>query len=257
MILRPTNPPAQSTSGFVPGWDAILRTQKQPSDEWLLIMQADHAALAAEMARNIVNPNFPAMDAEIIQAISVHDDGWKQVDNPVASSANTQRRPLSFFEEAPADIFRAWQGSIACAIQIAPIAGILVSEHFCRIARDFSRAPNTAPEISQVLTTFVEREVAQQEELREQQSHTADEIRVLVDVLQFFDLLSLYACCGSPENVEFPQKIKRTMFRLRRESDTCKLEPHLFSQPSRFSFKAHKHPASAVEPVSDISILLF
>jgi len=256
VILRPTNP-QQSTSGFVPAWDAILRTQKQPSDEWLLIMQADHAALAAEIARNIVNPSFPAMDAEIIRAISVHDNGWKQVDNPSTPSTNTQHRPLSFFEEAPADIFRAWQGSIARATQVAPIAGILVSEHFCRIARDFSRAPNTAPEISQVLTTFVEREVAQQEELIEQQTHTADEIRVLVDVLQFFDLLSLYVCCGSTENVEFPQRIKQTMFRLRRTSGTCELKPHLFSQPTRFSFKAHKHPATAAEPVADISILLF
>ena len=246
MILRPLNPPAATTSHFVPAWDAILRTQKQPSNEWLLTTQADHAALAGEMARNIVNPNFPALDSEIIQAISVHDDGWKQVDNP---SINTQRRPLSFFEESPVDIFRAWKGSIARATQVAPIAGILVSEHFCRIARDFSRAPNTPPEIAQVLTTFVEREVAQQEELRERQSHTADEIRVLVDVLQFFDLLSLYVCCGSKENIDFQQQIKQTTFRLRRESNTCKIEPSLFSLPAHFSFKAHKYPASAAEPV--------
>jgi hypothetical protein len=256
VILRPTNPPAQSTSAFVPAWDAILRTQKQPCNEWLLITQADHAALAGEIARNTVNPSFPGLDAEIIHAISVHDDGWKQVDNPSRPSINTQRLPLSFFEESPADIFGAWKGSIARATQVAPIAGILVSEHFCRIARDFSRAPNMRPEIAQVLTTFVEREVAQQEELREQQLHTANEIRVLVDVLQFFDLLSLYVCCGSVENIAFPQQINQTIFRLRRESDTYKLDPPLFSQPTHFSFKAHKHPAPAAEPVSNISILL-
>jgi len=122
-----------------------------------------------------------------------------------------------------------------------------VSEHFCRIARDFSRAPNTPPEIAQVLTTFVEREVAQQEELREQQTRSGEQIRVLVDVLQFFDLLSLYVCIGSQENIEFPQKFNQKTFRLCREDGVCKLEPYPFKQPTCFSIPAHKYPASGTK----------
>ena len=127
----------------MPAWDAVLRTQKQSATEWQLIGQADHAALAGEIAGKITSPDFPKLEPEIIHAIAVHDDGWKQIDG----RRNNSVRPLSFFEEAPADIFQAWKGSIAAATQVAPIAGILVSEHFCRIARDFSRAATTPPEI--------------------------------------------------------------------------------------------------------------
>jgi len=133
-------------------WDAVLRTQKQPATEWRLVAQADHAALAGEMAGKLASPDFPKLEPEVIEAIAVHDDGWKQIDQ--ASRQKNPDRPLSFFEEAPADIFQAWKGSIASATQIAPIAGILVSEHFCRIARDFSRAATTPPEIAQALHSW-------------------------------------------------------------------------------------------------------
>lgn len=236
-------------------WDAILRTQKQAADEWQLVTQADHAALAGEMARRLKIPDFPNLDAEIIAAISVHDDGWKQVDDPGASKVNRQGRPLSFFEESPADIFRAWKGSIAAATQVAPIAGILVSEHFCRIARDFSRSPTTPPEVAQVLTTFVERENAQQEDLRGQQSRSDAEIQVLVDVLQFFDLLSLYICCGPQENVEFPQKLNGKTFCLYREAGKCRVEPGIFSAPTPLAVRSWKFSqAGAAQPV-DIPVL--
>ncbi len=223
-----------------------MRTQKQPTNEWQLIVQADHAALAGEMASKSANPYLPKLESEIIQAIAVHDDGWKQIDDPSKRSG----RPLSFFEEAPAEIFRAWKDSIASATRIAPIAGILVSEHFSRIARDFSRAATTPPEISQVLTTFVERENAQQEELREQQSRDANEINLLVDVLQFFDLLSLYVCCGSREPVEFPQRFNRKNFRVYRKADTYRLEPPLFAGPTNFSIEAAAYPSSTTAQIS-------
>ncbi|HEY6184129.1 MAG TPA: DUF3891 family protein [Terriglobales bacterium] len=245
MILRPINPVPPSTSDIVPAWDAILRAQKQSATEWLLIAQADHAALAGEMARKITSSDFPTLEPEIIQAIAVHDDGWEQIDG----RRKNPGRPLSFFEEAPVDIFKAWKGSIARATQIAPIAGILVSEHFCRIARDFSRATTTPPEISQVLTTFVERENAQQEELRERQSRDSNEINLLVNVLQFFDLLSLYTCCGSHEHVEFPQKFNQKVFQLHRESNKYCLEPPLFNQPTSFSIVTTSHPSLSTEQI--------
>ena len=246
MILRPQIPVLPSTTNFAPAWDVVLRTQKQPTNEWQLIAQADHAALAGEMAGKIVSPDFPKLEPEIIRAIAVHDDGWKQIDNHPQNSG----RPLSFFEEAPENIFQAWKGSIAVATEIAPITGILVSEHFCRIARDFSRAATTPPEISQVLTTFVERENAQQEELRERQTRDANEINFLVDVLQFFDLLSLYVCCGSHEHVEFPQRFNQKNVRMYREADKYRLEPALFEAPINFSIGASTYPLSTTEQIS-------
>jgi len=126
VILHPFNPPIiPSTKDCKPVWEAILATQKQSANEWLLITQADHASLAGEMARSLVSPDFPALNSEIIQAISVHDDGWKQVDNPEVPHTSKQGRPLSFFEEVPADIFRAWQGSINGQHKMLPSAEFL------------------------------------------------------------------------------------------------------------------------------------
>ena len=235
-------------------WDAVLRTQKQPATEWRLVAQADHAALAGEMAGKLASPDFPKLEPEVIEAIAVHDDGWKQIDQ--ASRQKNPDRPLSFFEEAPADIFQAWKGSIASATQIAPIAGILVSEHFCRIARDFSRAATTPPEIAQALTTFGEREIAEQEELWNQQSRGSKEISLLVDVLQFFDLLSLYVCSGSAENVEFPQRFNQKAFRLYREPDKCRLEPPLFERPTNFSIRVVEYPSRVAAATDKISVSL-
>src|SRR5262249_55658386 len=135
-------------------------------------------------------------------------------------------------------------------------AGIMVSEHFCRIARDFSRAATTPPEIAQVLTTFVEREVALQEDLREKQTRSADSIRLLVDVLQFFDLLSLYVCCGSQENIEFPQRFNEKTFRLHHEADKYRMEPSLFKKPTSFSIKATQSPLKSAKTTQQISISL-
>ncbi len=257
MILHPQKTPLQpKTTDYVPAWEAILRAQKSPSDEWLLVTQADHAALAGEMARSMSGPDFPALEPEVIRAIAVHDDGWKQVDTDGVPKTNARNRPLSFLDEAPADIFRAWQGSIASGTGVAPIAGILVSEHFCRIARESSRAAGTPPETAQALTTFIERELAQQEDLREQQSRNAEQIESLVDVLQFFDLLSLYLCCGSQENIGFPQRWNEKTFHLSREGDVCRLQPALFTRPTQFSIRACKYPASDRESTVTISVLV-
>ena len=254
MILRPRNPLPTPTLDFVPAWDAILRTQKQSATEWQLIAQADHGALAGEMASKIARLDFPKLAPEVVQAIAIHDDGWRQIDE--AARRRNSGRPLSFFEEAPADIFKAWRCSIGAATQIAPIAGILVSEHFCRIARDFSRAATTPPEVSQVMTTFVEREIAQQEELREQQNRDNEEINLLVDVLQFFDLLSLYVCCGSLENAEFPQRFKHKSFRLHHEIDRFRVEPSLFERSTNFSIKSTQYPRLG-EEISETTCVLF
>ena len=50
VILRRRNPLPASTTDFALAWDAVMRTQKQLATEWQLVAQADHAALAGEMA---------------------------------------------------------------------------------------------------------------------------------------------------------------------------------------------------------------
>ena len=255
MILRPLTTP-KATDKLSPIWDAIFLTQKQPATEWLLITQSDHADLAGEMARRISHPNFPSLDADVVQAIALHDYGWTEVDNPRETEADNRGRPLSFFEETPGNIFRAWRGSIERACLVAPISGILVSEHFSRIAHDFAHAANTPPEMVQVLTTFLERERDRQEELRAMQNHSVEEISELVDALQFCDLLSLYVCCGAREAVEFPQKFNGQAIRLRRSHESYCLEPALFGSGASLAIEAYKFPTESSAGAVTVPILL-
>src|SRR4030095_12387235 len=124
MILRPlTTPQPKTTDRAEPAWDAIFRTQNLPATEWLLITQCDHADLAGEMATRISHPNFPRLDADVVQAIALHDYGWTEIDKPCETKADNRGRPLSFFEEAPDNILRAGTGSIERASLFAPVAG--------------------------------------------------------------------------------------------------------------------------------------
>src|SRR5213592_4535381 len=102
MVLRPMNPPP-SGPRCVPAWEAVARTQKQTSPEWWLIAQPDHADLAGDLAERIRWKNFPALDAEVVEAIRLHDEGWAEFDFVPAARAG---RPLSFLDIDPADFLK-------------------------------------------------------------------------------------------------------------------------------------------------------
>ncbi len=135
MVLYPLNSPERTREDLIPAWDAIERTQKQAATEWWLIAQPDHAALAGDLASRISSSEFPQLDSQLLQAIALHDEGWAQFDGGSAPKLNGQGRPLSFLEAAPPEFVSAWCGSIARAAHVAPMGGIMVSEHFCRLAR--------------------------------------------------------------------------------------------------------------------------
>ena len=257
MILRPLNTPdAKATDCIEPAWDVIFRMQKQSATEWLLITQCDHADLAGEMACRISHPNFPRLDPDVVQAIALHDYGWTEVDKPRETEPDSRGRPLSFFEETPDNIFRAWNGSIERASLVAPVAGILVSEHFSRIAYDYAHTPSTPAEMIQVLSTFLERERDRQEDLRAMQDRSAEQLRELVDALQFCDLLSLYVCCGAKTPIEFPQRFKGKTIRLRRGHESYCLEPALFGAGASLAVEAYKFPRGGGAGAITIPILL-
>ena len=257
MILHLLNSSmASAASAPVSIWEVILQKQKQTADEWWLVAQSDHAELAGDMASRISLPGFPALDEHVLRAISLHDYGWTAIDDLDSPATDGKGSPLSFFDAPPADILRAWQGSIARAGQGAPIGGILVSEHFCRIARDSVHASRTSPAVAQVLTTFLERELDRQEELRTAQHRSQEEIQLLVDALQFCDLLSLYVCCGAGEDVQFPQKFGDQTIRLWRKGECCHLEPPLFGTGASLAVEARRFPPGKRPVAAEIPILL-
>ncbi len=257
MVLYPLNSPADvSRKDLIPAWNAIERTQKQAASEWWLIAQPDHAALSGDLASRISSPDFPQLDAEVLQAIAVHDEGWAQFDGGRALKLNGQGRPRSFLEATPPDFVGAWRGSIERAAQVAPIGGVLVSEHFCRIARAHLQSGADTADDTRMIRDFLQGEAERQAQLSRGLRHSEEEISVLVDVLTFCDLLSLYLCCGSQDSVEFPQKFKAHTIRLRREAELCRMEPALFGRGTSLAVRARRFP-TVREPVAmSVPILL-
>jgi Protein of unknown function (DUF3891) len=257
MILHPTSPaavpPARKTP--VPAWDAVSRTQKQPASSWWLIAQPDHAALAGDLAANLVSPDFPKLDSEVLEAIALHDAGWAQFDtvqlpkrtisdqSPHPSPIQNHR-PLSFLDIKPADFLVAWIGSIKRAARSSAIGGILVSHHFSRIAQTRLSLAGDPVEDRERIHHFLAGEAERRRDLGSQTACAVTEIELLVDVLQFCDLLSLYLCCGALEPVEFPQKFAARAIRIRHEEQMYVTTPSIFGSGVSLGVTARPFPAS-------------
>lgn len=261
MVLYPLNslpsePPERRHPHHppVPAWDAVLRTQRQAASDWWLVAQPDHAALAGDLAARIRSPQFPRLDVEVVQAISLHDEGWAPFDR--APSLNGRGRPLSFFEMPLKDFLRAWWDSIERAQQESPVGGILVSEHFCRLGRWRLQSVEDTPENGAAVRDFLERETERQQQLSGRQNRGREEILVLVDVLQFCDLFSLYLCCGARDAVEFPQKFNGHTVRVYRDGELCRTEPPLFGNGASLAVRARKYPFSQGCSATTLPLLL-
>jgi hypothetical protein len=238
----------------VPAWDTVLRTQRQAASDWWLVAQPDHAALAGDLAARIRAPQFPRLDADIVQAIALHDEGWAAFDR--APILNGRGRPLSFFEMALKDFLRAWWDSIERAQQESPIGGILVSEHFCRLGRWRLQTVQDTPQDRAAVREFLEREAERQQQLSRRQDRGLKEILVLVDVLQFCDLFSLYLCCGARDAVEFPQKFNGQAVCIHRDGELFRTDPPLFGGGASLAVRARRYPSSQVSGATTLPLLL-
>src|SRR5689334_16165608 len=92
-----------------PAWQVVETAQRLPAENWWLIAQPDHAALAADLASRIRSSLFPSLDADVLAAIALHDEGWRAFD---AEPVVRNDRPLSFIEMPAADFLQAWRESI-------------------------------------------------------------------------------------------------------------------------------------------------
>ena len=230
MVLRPIASREQSQD-CIPVWDAILPTQKARASEYWLITQADHAALSGAIAAALGPPLLQRLSSEVVKGIAHHDDGWAPFD---AQISLTNGRPLSFLDFLPQDFLRAWTSSINSAGKLSPIAGAIVSRHFCRLGQSRVESRIDSAENCRLLVTFLHCEQERQQRLLG--GHSREEFEFLTDVLQFCDVLSLYLCCGAGEDVEFRQVFGGRPVRLRREAArtldqaaVCCFEPSPFT----------------------------
>ena len=252
MILRPVRPaPHASGAGFIPAWDAILRTQQQPGDDCWLITQPDHAALSGDLAANLA---LPEVTPEVVRAIGLHDEGWAACDQRALAAAEQPGAspPLSFFQMPAAEFIAAWTASIDRAEAAAPIGGLMVSGHFCFLADEHLAAGGDTPEDVRRLRGFLEAEHRRRARLRERERRPPSEVEKLVQVLQFCDLVSLYLCSGAQEDVAFPQRLGPRPIRMRREKEACVFEPSPFRNSFDLAVAARRggsaEPRSATFP---------
>jgi hypothetical protein len=223
----------------------VEEKQKQPAKEWWVIAQPDHAALAGDLAAQLDCPAIPRLSIEVIRAISAHDAGWAEFDaaqtTGVAGAQNLPP-PLSFLEIAPVDFLVAWIASIEVAERIGAMGGIIVSEHFSRLARSRLASRYDAPEDVQRLDEFLSHESCRRMGLRHQVQASDSELEALTDILQFCDLVSLYLCCGADEPAAFPQPFGETMIEVRSEGDAFLFTPPVFGRGTALGVSARRYP---------------
>jgi Protein of unknown function (DUF3891) len=243
-------------AGRISAWEAVERRQKQTARSWWLVAQPDHAALSGDLAASISSSHFPKLDSEVVQAIRLHDEGWAQFDathdrgtkpRGTTDKRNGGARPLSFLDMRPSVFMRAWQDSIRRAEDLSPLGGILVSEHFSRLAENRLQTCADSFQDMENLRGFLRHEAEQRRCLAAKIGHPDEQIHSLVEVLQFCDLLSLYLCCGAVEDVEFPQQFQGRTIVLRRAGEMCRTDPPIFGAGVSLGVSARRHPQSEAE----------
>jgi hypothetical protein len=227
MILRPV-PPAAAHSGTVPipAWDAIFPTQRERADRYLLVAQDDHAQLAGELAAAFRRNWLTDLDDEMVDAIRLHDCGWRSLDEKLLARAREGATPVSFLDMRVPEFLAAWTESIERVAARSAKGGAVVSLHFSRLAEYRLGVRQDTPEDARQLGAFLQSETRRRQSL----GLAGDQsISDLTDALQLCDLLSLYLCCGATAAVAFPQ-FGGTLV-LRREGEKYVVEPASLCTP--------------------------
>lgn len=263
---RQREAPQPSTGTPISAWKAVEQKQHQSASSWWLIAQPDHAQLAADLAASLNSPLIPQLEASTLRAIGLHDAGWVRFDDGQRGAGSLIRpafrpklkegRPISFLDLGPVEFLPAWRDSIAEAKKVDAIGGVLVSRHFCRLAEHRLNLRDDSSENSAHLRTFLRDETARQQSLLRENRRPAQEVNLLTDVLQFFDLLSLYLCCGADDYVEFPQKFRGQAIRLRRIGRMFQSEPALFGTGASLGVTARRDPLQAGQQFTTLAFLL-
>jgi hypothetical protein len=213
-----------------------------------MVPQPAHAALAADLARQLSPAAFPNITPEVIKAIALHDAGWSLDDAAGIQDSRgrgDKARPHSFIAAPPNDILAAWVGSIEIAGKGSAIGGYLVSRHFSAIG-EMHRA-EAEPKVAQALAGFGAAEEQRRAKLRKKLTMSEVELDRLVEVLQLCDLVSLYLACGLSGVVSLPQKVNERPLSMRVREDELELLPNPFAREFRLSLSAIRHPRSAEE----------
>jgi len=106
---------------------------------WILISQVDHAQVSGRLAQVWRDFDVLASPdrEEIVGAIYHHDDGWQQWERRIEVDRRSGR-PLQFIEMPLTETIDIWTRSIELAREIGPLAAFIVAGHFVHLMRTSS-----------------------------------------------------------------------------------------------------------------------
>jgi hypothetical protein len=204
-------------------------------DDFLLITQNEHAAVAQQLGEHFGNSRFERAlaNSPAMLAIGLHDAGWPLHDDE--PTLNDRMVPLDVFETPRRIALPVWTLSADRAEAVDPYAGLLVSLHQLSLSIHATPPPVQKPDEpfdvykmheQFAVNKFQHREVERQEKLRSKvglstrvplkhglaepgTSEADDQLRFDFRLLQAMDLLSLCVCCAKLPQGETNEVLKR------------------------------------------------
>ncbi len=165
---------------------------EQQGPQWLLVSQVEHARISGELAA-VWEEQFPS---EVIEAIKHHDDGWAHWEDAPQLDSRLGR-PYSFLELPAVEAMTIWEGSIAEARKIGPLAGWIVAGHFMALLARSDHAQE--PLAQQWLQLMAGQRTAWLTEWQNVSPDNSLQIAARAQrVLLVADLFSLWLCCDCP-----------------------------------------------------------
>jgi hypothetical protein len=209
---------------------------------WQVVMQTDHADLAAALAR-AWREQGPRHESVAIAA-GRHDDGWAVWER--APRRDESGKPVNFLDVDVRSHLAFYRAGIAAITEHDPYAGLLVSMHGAGIYRqryglDPGLSLTRAPEVQDEVEAFVAEQEAKF-------GGDPGEHRQDYELLQLFDRLSLYFCM---RDVEAGEPADLQGYRLEPvEPWHVRIAPYPFGEsPAQFSLLRRLIPKAASNDV--------
>jgi hypothetical protein len=205
----------QSADANVPtepssAWPEVETIQRSTSSIYHLVTQPDHAQISGAIAAEFDAALEPDLTPDVVRAIALHDHGWAQFEGYAPDCrqplADRNGRPLSFLDVSPEVFLQAWSGSIHAAARTGLAGEYIVRQHFRTLAERRLRSVTDPPESTQRLRDFIVQQAEREIDIVGRAALSEAQLRRLLKLLQFCDIISLVICSGAPGTLDFPDE---------------------------------------------------
>jgi hypothetical protein len=178
--------------------------RKGPNDGLTLIGQTDHSRFVGQLAAHWGNGEFetPTPYDSVVRAATFHDYGWLRYEtSPLINPESGEPYPFLQVPMTPQQL-GSYQWSLDWMADIDPYSGLVVSMHRTGLWQGrygTIKYPAGRYNLTK-LSPEVQALIAHNEAWQNQQRATLDAKNVWTNyrLMQVWDLLGLYFCCGEP-----------------------------------------------------------